>query len=137
MEGPRAAQFRALAQAVDTDADGFISKEEMRVFMVGSGQFSDEKFAGAWGIILGFMDTNSDGKVRWPLRGHAALAESRCGVGRSAWKSWQITMSRASWKTAATPNSRKRSRQCELFLRQPGLRCLRWKKPLSQIANHW
>ena len=125
-------------QAIDTDADGFISKEELRVFVAGSGKFSDEKFAEEWGGILEALDTNHDGKVRWPLRGHAALAKSRCGVGRSAWKSMWFGLSEATPEyVEATPNSRNRSRECELTLRQPGLRCLRWKKPLSLIANHW
>ena len=78
----RKAQTRAIAQALDTDADGFISKEELRVYLVGIGQYSDEEVAGAWGELLEDSDTNHDGKVRWPLRGHAALAESRCGMGR-------------------------------------------------------
>ena len=91
----RKAQFRALAQAIDTDADGFISKEEMRVFLASSGDYSDEKFAEEWGEVLEDSDTNHDGKVRWPLRGHAALAESRCGVGSSAWKSMWIALSTA------------------------------------------
>ena len=93
MEGPRKAQIRAIAQALDTDADGFISKVEMRVFLEGIGECSDQQAARQWGQILEISDTNHDGKVRWPLRGHATLAESRCGVGRSAWKSMWFGLS--------------------------------------------
>ena len=136
----RKAQIRAIAQAVDTDSDGFISKEDLRVYQVGSDLrgicSSDEEFAEALALVSEIrraihvaIHTNHDGKVRWPLRGHATLAKSRCGVGRSAWKSMWIAMSTA-WKAAATPNSRDSSRKCELSVRQPGLRCLRRK-------NHW
>ena len=79
----RKAQFRAFAQTVDTDADGFISKEEMRVFN-GAWEHEDileylnmmSEVEERWGQLLKVSDTNHDEKVRWPLRGHAALAES-------------------------------------------------------------
>ena len=94
----RKAQFRVLVQAIDTDADGFISKEEYRVLLEGcSGERSDEEVAREWGYMLENFDTNHDGKVRWPLRGHAALAESRCGVPSSAWKSMWIARP-TTWK---------------------------------------
>lgn len=104
MEATRKTQLRAVAQAMDIDGDGFFSKDELRVWLKGcmvaaapssQGLISDEELTMmaddmlpiAMNMLLEGVDTNHDGKVRWPLRGHAALADSGCVVGRSAWKS--------------------------------------------------
>jgi len=40
--------MRAIAQALDTDADGFISKEELKVSQADSRQCSDEQLEAQW-----------------------------------------------------------------------------------------
>ena len=81
----RKAQMRALTQAIDTDADGVISKGEFMVYMTGANGGRPIRISSdvIWESVLEGLDKNADKKVRWPLRCYAALAESRCCVHRS------------------------------------------------------